>query len=470
MRIVSGHLLRLLVSALLAGLALEARAAGEAFAMRGYYMTFMRMPLMGLPQWKQMVDCIQQDGGNTLLLWMGGGFRSKQHPVTWQYNREHKNIETDFVGELIDYAHRKEIKVVLCLTPFAYDGVNQYSLDHPEVRAMKKDGQPADYWGMHSWGYNLCPSKPDAQRFMMDYAREMLFDFYPNADGVMIESSDYAICFCSDCGPRFFDKEFQFVRRISDEVWQRKPEAIIMVYPHYFSGATVPGFDIKAATQPFDSRWTLFFTPHSAHVETNLLGRAKASVYSDEGLSLGTPARIGKAAQLANDFGLTGYIPSLEPFSCPSGPPTNPGPKLKPFHFEWLADGQAPLNELLMRVNRIAYREYAREPGLSNNAFKQVLAREFFKSVAPDDRVDDLLYLQESYGWEAQWFVPSPLTDPARLKARAAKEDWPRERIQVYQEKADRLRMMAARYRNSGQPTEKEMGRIAGWVAQKWEK
>ena len=41
---------------------------------------------------------------------------------------------------------------------------------------------------------------------MHGYVREML-SFYPNADGLMIESSDYAICRCPDCGPRFFNKE-----------------------------------------------------------------------------------------------------------------------------------------------------------------------------------------------------------------------------------------------------------------------
>src|SRR5689334_22394511 len=72
---------------------------------RGYYMTFMRMPTFGLPQWKQMIDCIHDDGGNTLLLWTGGGFKSKKFPITWKYNATHKNIEKDFVRELIEYAH-----------------------------------------------------------------------------------------------------------------------------------------------------------------------------------------------------------------------------------------------------------------------------------------------------------------------------------------------------------------------------
>ena len=74
---------------------------------------------------------------------------------------------------------------------------------------------------------------------MLDYVREML-SFYPNADGLMIEASDYAICHCPKCGPRFFDNEFDFVNAISDEVWPTKPDATIVVYTHYFTVLKCP--------------------------------------------------------------------------------------------------------------------------------------------------------------------------------------------------------------------------------------
>ena len=55
-------------------------------------------------------------------------------------------------GELIDYAHTKQIKVVLGFTPFAYDGANQYPLEHPQLKATQKNGEPAKLWGLHAWG------------------------------------------------------------------------------------------------------------------------------------------------------------------------------------------------------------------------------------------------------------------------------------------------------------------------------
>ena len=234
------------------------------FQDRGYYITFMRMPTFDLDDWKQIVDGIHDDGGNLLLLWMGGAFRSEKFPITWKYNEEHHNVRQDFVRDLIDHAHTKGVRVLLGFTPFGYDGVNHYPLEHPELRATGKDGKPVGKFGIGCWGYNLCPSKPESQQFMLDYVREMFFDFYPNADGLMIESSDYAICHCPDCGKRFFEKEFRFVRQVSEEIWAKKSEAMIVVYPHYFNGAEVPGFGVRAAKLPFDPRWTLFFTPHSA--------------------------------------------------------------------------------------------------------------------------------------------------------------------------------------------------------------
>jgi hypothetical protein len=80
----------------------------QSFDLRGYYLTFMRMPVMGLPEWKAAVDCFAEDKANVLILWMAGGFRSRKYPITWKYNEEHANVRADFARELIDYAHTKK--------------------------------------------------------------------------------------------------------------------------------------------------------------------------------------------------------------------------------------------------------------------------------------------------------------------------------------------------------------------------
>lgn len=465
----SRRVIRLFCILLLFVSALESRGAGSnaPFDLRGYYMTFMRMPAMALPQWKEMVDCLEEDGGNTLLLWTAGAFRSRKFPVTWKYNEEHQNIRHDFVRELIDYAHQKKIKVLLCFTPFAYDGVNQYPLEHPELKATQRNGAPAQFWGMHSWGYNLCPARPESLRFMHEYVREMCFDFYPAADGVLIESSDYAICYCPECGQKFFEREFAFVKSISDEIRERQPGAMVVVYPHYFSGRRVPGFEVQAAKEPFDSRWTLFFTPHSAQIDPRLIESNAPAIYWTDGLTLGTPAKIRDAARTAKKFQMRGYLPSLEPFSCRPGPPGQAGERVKPFHFDWLKEGEMPLKELLIRVNRIAYREFCLDPDLGLEEFTQLLGKEIF-GAARARSGGDLLFLQETYFFEADWFIPSPYLAPGRLKERAAKEQWPPERLKRYQSRLGRVRAIGAQYANSDNEAEREMGRIARLIADRW--
>src|SRR6185503_957085 len=139
----------LLAAALVStGVEMTGAAADDPFVIRGYYTTFMRMPTFGLPEWKQMIDCMQEDAANLLVLWTAGAFRSRQFPITWKYNADHKNVQEDYVRELIDYAHTKGIRVVLGFTPFAYDGTNQFPLEHPELKATQRNGEPASLWGM----------------------------------------------------------------------------------------------------------------------------------------------------------------------------------------------------------------------------------------------------------------------------------------------------------------------------------
>jgi hypothetical protein len=378
-------------------------------------------------------------------------------------------VAHDFVRELIDYAHAKQIRVVLGFTPFAYDGVNQFPLEHPELKATQKNGQPVNLWGLHAWGYNLCPAKEASQAFMLAYVREMFFEFYPNADGLLIESSDYAICHCAQCGEKFFDHEFAFVRQISEDVWRVKRDATILVYPHYFSARKVPGLDVTGARQKLDPRWSLSFTPHSAHIDDDLAKQAKSCLYWNDALTIGTPARIRDGARTARERGLSGYITSCEPFSCIDGPSGSNKPRQKPFHFEWLRDGEMPLNELLVRVNRVAYREYTKNPGLSEGTFREALGKEIFRGRACKRNVGDLLFLQDCWFDGADWFTPALFLRPTELKRRAEREQWSSEKMQSYLARVERLREVAKRYGNSELPPEREMARIASLIVRKWD-
>lgn len=444
-------------------------AESSPFEQRGYYVTFMRMGAMGLPEWQEALEDFAEDRANTLLLWIGGAFKSGKFPITWQYNRDHRNIEKDFVRELIDHAHRKGIKVLLALTPFGYDGVNQYPLEHPELKAIQRDGSPVSLWGMHCWGYNLCPSKPASQDFMLEYTREILAA-YPDADGLMLESSDYAICHCAECRGHFFEKEYQFIRTISDELWARRPGAQIVVYPHYFTGKKVPGFEVAAAKQDFDPRWTLFFTPHSAHLDPELIARSRRSIFWSDTPSLASPPAIRAAAQLARRHQVTGFVPSLEGFSyvpqhAEGGEDHLRGTRLKPFGLPWLKDGASPYRDVLVRVNRAAVREYSNNPDLADETFRQRLAKEL---GLEREVVDDLLSLQQIVFQGRSWYSASPFLQPAFLAQKAAKENWPSNRLQEYAGQLRVVSRLADRYRSSTNSAERSLYQIAAGITERW--
>lgn len=467
-------MISLLSALVLISLSADRPQADGPFAQRGYYITFMRMPTYDLAAWEKIIDGIHDDGGNTLLLWVAGAFRSRKYPITWRYNAEHENVRRDFVRDLIDHAHTKGIKVLLGFTPFGYDGVNQYPLEHPELRAVGKDGKPVPPFGIGCWGHNLCPSKPESQAFLLDYVREMAFDFYPDADGLLIESSDYAICHCKDCGKKFFEKEFEFVKRISGEVWARTPEATVVVFPHYFSGADVPGFGVKAARLPFDPRWSLVFTPHSSHPEPDLIERARSSLWWDDSPALRRPQEIRAGARRAREIGASGYVPSLEAFTfvaneAEEGQAWLKGRRQVPLGFGWLGPGEPPYDELPMRVQRIAYREFSRNPDLPFERFKLLLGREIFRDGSTPPAVDDLLELQAALNFERTWCQPSPLTSPDRLRAMKARGKLTPPKRAEYRAALDRLRGIEARHREPRTDGEKGLHRIARWVLDRWE-
>jgi hypothetical protein len=462
-----------------------AEAPPSPFAIRGYYMTFMRMPLWGLAEWKEAVDAMHEDRANTVILWMGGGFRSKKFPITWKYNQEHQNVRHDFTRELIEYAHTKSVRVLLGFTPFGYDGVNQFPLEHPELKAKKADGKAVDAFGIHCWGWSLCPSQKAAQDFMLEYAREMIFEFYPKADGILIESSDYNVCRCPECGAKVYEKEFEFVRKISDELWEHNPKALIAVYPHYFSGKKVnPGSDIEAegATLPLDPRWTLCFNPHSAHLDAAMVRRAGSSMFWNDAPSLRTPNEVREGARRAQEFGMTGYMPSLEPFSYVmprvefgAG---GPGKRIKPLGFDWLADGKMPLRELPAQLQRCAYREYSTHPQLTDEEFRKGVAREFFSGLGAgitaqeiERLTDDLFFLQSCVNFQREWSWASPLVDPALYEQKARNPMWRKDNQPAYRQRLERLKTIAAidqSWKGTSNGTISEMAKIARFIVERW--
>jgi hypothetical protein len=453
----------------------SAASAAGPLRLRGYYFTLMRMPTFDLEDWREIVDDVASDNGNMIILWVAGGFRSKLFPQTWEYNADHANVREDFVGRLIDYAHERNVRVLLGFTPFGYDGVNRMGVARPEWQAIGADGKPSKPFGIHCWGVNLCPAKEATQRFMLDYAREMAFDFYPQADGLFIESSDYAICHCNECRGRFFDHEFAFVEKISHAVWAKWPEKQIVVYPHYFSGKDVPGIGVAGAKRPFDRRWSIFFTPHSAPPSDELIAQAADAIWWDDSPALHSPLQIAAGARKAVELGCTGYIPSLESFSFVAsereeGEQYLVGRRQVPFGFGWLSEGASPYRELPVRINRLAYKAYSQDPSTSDEAFHDVLRRELFPaedSPVDDATLDDALFLHKVFAFRRTWCQAAPLADPQRVKTLQESGRLDDALKGELRRQLDRVRTLQEKYADKRGPGA-EIEKIADWLDLQW--
>ncbi len=442
------------------------------FRERGYYLCFMRMPTFGLVVWRRIVDAVAEDGGNHVILWMGGAFRSKKFPITWQWAKDHENVKKDFGRQLIAYAQQRGIKILLGFTPFGYDGVNQLPREKPELKATGTDGKPVGEFGIGCWGWNIRPAQAASQDFMREYVREMAFEFYPEADGLFIESSDYAICHCPMCGPKFFEHEF--VKAISEELWARKPDATVVVYPHYFSGAKLPFGQATAAKEPFDSRWTLFFTPHSAPLEPALISRARGAWWWNEAPSRFDIAGMRAGAKKAQGAGCSGYMPSLECYSyimtkVEAGEPWLVGRRQMPFGFGWLNIGENPYNELPVRAIRSAYRELCANPDLPDPEFRQRLGQKLFGEHWQLAEVDALFTLFDVFNTDRDWSVPGALTTPGLVRYRAEHGRLDPKKRSLLREQLTHVKAIAGLYRDSAKPGEKELHQIAQWIADQWD-
>jgi len=135
----------------------------------------------------------------------------------------------------------------------------------------------------------------------------------------------------------------------------------------------------------------------------------------------------------------------------------------------WLRDGQMPLHELPVCVNRIAYREWTRQPSLTDDAFREILGRELFGAKSDTQRIQDVLFVQDCWFSEADWFKSPRLHRPAELKRQAEREKWPAERMQFYLDRLKSLREIVQRYGSSKGSTERQLHDVSAWIIRQWD-
>jgi hypothetical protein len=436
---------------------------------RGYYLTFCRIPTAGLGTWRSIMDSFAEDGVERVVLWMGGAFRSRKYPITWQYNKAHRNVRENFVGEVIDYAHTRDIRILLGFTPYTYDGTNQYAFERPDLKALQSNGRLARMQGIHSWGYNLDPTKADTKRFMLEYAREMYFDFYPNADGLLIESSDIDICTGGACGgpKHYYEIEYEFVRQLSDEVWAQDPDADILVHPNYFVGGA------GGAELPYDPRWTVIFSPWTVNLD--LARRVSRAYYFDLDVISQPPGNVRASVRWVHDHGFAAYVPSQEFFTFVAQhaefSETNlVGQQLRPFGFDFLDLDENPYRDPIVAVNRVAVREYAENPELPNADFRARLGQAVFGNAATDQDIADLLFLHDfCYGRDKSLFSLAVQADPRALRDRLERGLLSFGDLRAVQSRLDALPAVADRVQKSRNPAVRRLTRHTDLIQRNWD-
>jgi hypothetical protein len=139
-----------------------------------------------------------------------------------------------------------------------------------------------------------------------------------------------------------------------------------------------------------------------------------------------------------------------------------------PLGFGWLEPGDPPYDELPMRVQRVAYREFVRNPDLPFEAYNAILGREVFGDASSRQAVDDLLELQAALNLQRTWCQPSPLTSPERVRAMKDRGELTSKKRAEYRAALDRLRYIEGRHREPRSDGEKELHRIARWLLDRW--
>jgi hypothetical protein len=122
-----------------------------------------------------------------------------------------------------------------------------------------------------------------------------------------------------------------------------------------------------------------------------------------------------------------------------------------------------------MRVNRIAYREFSRNPDLPFDRYKEILGQEIFGTSSARQAVEDLLTVQAVFATGRTWCQPSPVVSPERVRAMKVHATLTPQKSVDYRTALDRLRGIERRYREPKSDGEKELHRIARWILARWE-
>ncbi len=381
-----------------------------AIPIRGPYLLpqYGVTPQYTLDHWKHIVERMAEGGINQIHWWIAGMYPSRRFPETFEITSTRLSIED--LRELCRYAQARGITFLVGGGGFFWHGVQKLAETHPETRASGTSG--------------LCPSHPESQRLMVEYALEWL-ETVPEADGVWIEPRDEGgLCTCATCGEKLDDfssrrygqSEILFLKTLMKRVWERNSRAKLVWLVEYHSGLPqLPHYDdplyferIREMKDPrieWQIVWEQFKLPGPGNRNLPVPFFTRNAQHWDKPY-WPTLQNVFAHARLCAEQGYLGYANAWE-----IGFASN----------DWyINDVPYPVDLIPETLTSLGFREACWEPAQTWEEFIDRVHRRFFSREVPRQLAEDMLYLRQhitSSNQTVEFNSPMSLTAADALEA-----------------------------------------------------
>lgn len=142
---------------------------------------------------ESLLDEVVEYGANAILV-NGGGIVA-WYPTTNPYQHVNEYMDGDFLGEIIEGAHARDLKVLVRMD--ISKSFPHVLKEHPDWFRRDPDGQVIKHWEM----LTVCPTGPYWEEYNFQVLEELLSK-YP-IDGFFYNAFNYLNCHCKRCHNRF---------------------------------------------------------------------------------------------------------------------------------------------------------------------------------------------------------------------------------------------------------------------------
>ncbi len=356
-----------------------------AIPVRGPYLLpqYGATPLMTLDHWKHVIDRMAEGGINQIHWWVAGMYPSKKYPETFEITNTKMSV--DDIRALCRFAQERGMTFLVGGGGFFWHGIQKVAETHPELKAVKNGG--------------LCPTQPESQRIMTEYALEWL-ETVPEADGLWIEPRDEGgLCECELCmkpldqfkSRQYGQSEIAFLKTLMKRTWAARPKARLVWLIEYHSGIpTMPHFDdplyferireIKDPRIEWMVVWEQFKLPGPRNENVPVPFFTRNAQHWDKPYWPNLQ-NVFAHAKMAAEQGYLGYSNAWE-----IGFASN----------DWYIDAVPyPVDIIPEVITSLGFREACWEPAQTWEEFTDRVHRRFFSREVPREIAEDMLYLRQ---------------------------------------------------------------------------